>query len=211
MIEKLSKKLSVCFVKNNIIDKECQEVYAYGSELLVSTMISVLIILVLGSILHCFWHTVCILVPFCDIRAYAGGIHANTYSKCIFSFSSGFLLILLGTEYLLDKNFQGWIIFFSLFSVFIIWLVSPVEDHSRPLNDVDSRERYHVKACGRAIFYEIMIQIIYQIWKLQEAVFVASAINSIMLVLVAGILKNKKIGYEPAYRTAYNMGEKGWD
>lgn len=41
-----------------------------------------------------------------------------------------------------------------------------------------------------------MIQIIYQIWKLEEAVFMASAIHAIMFVLVIMLLDKYDCSYD---------------
>ncbi len=110
----------------------------------------------------------------------------------------GFLIILLGTEYLVRAGFQDEMLLCSMMSFLVIWLVSPVEDHSRTLS-VDEQARYKKKARISSFGYEFMVQTIYYIWKPAEALYAASAVNAVALVLILGIVKNKKIGYRPAH------------
>lgn len=198
MIERAAKRIAACCVKNNVIQQEQEGVCAYGMELLIATMCSTAAILGAGLILHRFWDTIFLLVPFYHIRMYAGGIHAETYTKCILSFTVGFLIILLGTEYLVRAGFQDEMLLCSMMSFLVIWLVSPVEDHSRTLS-VDEQARYKKKARISSFGYEFMVQTIYYIWKPAEALYAASAVNAVALVLILGIVKNKKIGYRPAH------------
>ena len=96
MIERTAKRIAVCCVKNNVIQQEQEVVCANGMDLLNATMCSTAAILGAGLILHRFWYTIFLLVPFYHIRMYAGGIHAETYTKCILSFTVGFLMIQIG-------------------------------------------------------------------------------------------------------------------
>ena len=198
MIERTAKRIAVSCAKNNVIQKEQEGVCAYGMELLIATACSTAAILGAGLILHQFLYTIFLLVPFYHIRMYAGGIHAETYTKCILSFTVGFLMILLGTEYLIRAGFQDGLMLCSLMSFLVIWLVSPVEDHSRPLS-VEEQAGYKKKARISALGYESMIQAIYYIWKPAEALYAASAVSAVALVLILGIVKNQRIGYRPAH------------
>lgn len=107
-------------------------------------------------------------------------------------------MILLGTEYLIRAGFQDGLMLCSLMSFLVIWLASPVEDHSRPLS-VEEHTRYNKKARVLTLGYESMVQVIYYIWKPAEALYVASAVSAAALVLILGIVKNKRIGYRPAH------------
>lgn len=107
-------------------------------------------------------------------------------------------MILLGTEYLIRAGFQDGLMLCSLMSFLVIWLASPVEDHSRPLS-VEEHTRYNKKARVLTLGYESMVQVIYYIWKPAEALYVASAVSAAALVLILGIVKNKRIGYQPAH------------
>lgn len=196
MIIEISKKVTDCCVNNHIVSKDEREVYEYGMELLIATIVSTAAIIGLGMLLHRFLYTLLLLIPFYNIRIFAGGIHAETYTKCISSFTVGFLFILLLTEYVISAGFQDWILKGSIMSAFVICLISPVEDRSRPLslseNAVYNRKTRHI-----TIFYALLVYILYSFLHIDEAVYISMAINSVVLVLVLGIIKNRIIGFKP--------------
>ena len=75
MIGKLSLKTAVFFSDNNIISSEDIEAYAYGLEILISTVINfmaaIFIAVLTGEFLA---FTVC-LAAFITLRLHAGGYH----------------------------------------------------------------------------------------------------------------------------------------
>ncbi len=198
MVEKAAKRVVTCCLHNHVIDEERREVYEYGMELFIATIISLGSVLGVGVMLQRFCYTLCLVIPFCHIRVYAGGIHAETYTKCFLSFFAGFLLILLGTEYLVCIGFRNGVMWSSFFSFIIIWLFSPVEDHSRPLNG-NERIKYNEKARIMALIYELTAQIIDYLWQPEEIIYVAAAVHAVAIVLVLGIIKNKRTGFRPVY------------
>lgn len=196
MITDSSKKIVNYLIKENVIGEEDWDVCKYGMELLISTILSTVIILGLGIVLQRFVFTIFLVIPFYSIRGYAGGIHAETYTLCITSFTLGFLFTLLGVEYLINMGLQNYIIYSSFFSAIVICIISPIEDHSRPL-DVTERKLYQKKTCVITLIYTSLVQIAYELWRPMEIVYIAAAINFILLVLLAGVIKNKIIRFQP--------------
>lgn len=198
MIAEVSKKITTSMIENCIIDENEKEVYAYGMELMISTLISTTIILGLGIVLNRFWNTLFLVLPFYCIRIYAGGIHAETYIKCNLSFTVGFLFTLLGTEYIINNKYCKYLIFASLISAVVICLISPIEDHSRLLNQ-EERNKYNKKARISTIIWIILILILYLTEYSTGIPYMASGINAVLVVLLAGIIKNRLIGYKPLH------------
>lgn len=79
MISKLAKGMACFFSDNKIIAAEDSEVYAYGIELLLSTIfnlvVAIIIALISNEFIPCFFN----LTAFVTIRMYAGGYHADTH------------------------------------------------------------------------------------------------------------------------------------
>lgn len=196
MIQGAAKRITKYLITNRIIDNEQQEVCAYGMELLISTVFSTSIILGLALVLRRFWYTLFLLIPFYCIRVYAGGIHADTYTKCTLSFTLGFVVILFGTELFIRQGWGKWVVVASLFSAIAICVLSPVEDHSRRLQP-EERKQFHQKARNVAALFESVVIVVYVFWRPIEIVYVAAAIHTVFLVLIAGIIKNRIIGFPP--------------
>ncbi|WP_069997389.1 accessory gene regulator B family protein [Cellulosilyticum sp. I15G10I2] len=82
MIKTMCEDFSFILVRNRIISEDDREVYIYGLELLVNSLLVVGTILTLGLLLNKILVTVTFLIVFCSIRSYAGGFHASQYWKC---------------------------------------------------------------------------------------------------------------------------------
>lgn len=82
MITKLSTKLTKVLLKRSIVSADDEELYAYGFFMILSYLIFFFIALSIGFILRIPIESVVFYMTFCIIRNYAGGIHANTETKC---------------------------------------------------------------------------------------------------------------------------------
>ncbi len=83
VIGKLSLKTAVFFSDNNIISSEDIEAYAYGLEILISTVINFMAAIFIAFLTGEFLaFTVC-LAAFITLRLNAGGYHAKTHAGCV--------------------------------------------------------------------------------------------------------------------------------
>ena len=82
MIAQLSKRIASFFVHSRVIESENEQVYEYGLELLISTLLNGVIALVLALFSRTLWQCICFLVVFIFLRKSAGGFHAKTHLGC---------------------------------------------------------------------------------------------------------------------------------
>lgn len=85
---KLAKKLAECS------DKEKEEIYIYGVELIISTLFCLVSILLVSSLLSSFTSGLVFISVFVPLRLFTGGYHAATYRKCFIISNLSYLLIL---------------------------------------------------------------------------------------------------------------------
>ena len=83
MIEKISKKIC-CFALNNsmLSDKKYTDIYQYGIEIMISSIIGVMLIILSGVIIKDMKSAIMFLISFMLLRSFCGGYHANNYLKC---------------------------------------------------------------------------------------------------------------------------------
>ena len=62
MIAQLSKRIASFFVHSKVIESENEQVYEYGLELLISTLLNGVIALVLALFSRTLWQCICFLV-----------------------------------------------------------------------------------------------------------------------------------------------------
>ena len=140
MIEKLSKRLTGKLLERNIISEEYYEVYKYGVEIVISSIIGFLLTVAIGTALGMIESSLIYYVIFVSLRKFTGGFHANTYLKCntVFSVVTTFVLLFSKISSLMNLS---WFAFISLYCIAIltfIWL-APVENPNKPIEKKDKK------------------------------------------------------------------------
>lgn len=101
MLYKLSSKLAKKMVRYSENGEE--DVYIYGLELILSTMMIVISILLISHGLSAGNKGFLFIAAFAPLRVFTGGYHAKTYGKCFVISNSLFLLVLF-LEYLMRDH-----------------------------------------------------------------------------------------------------------
>jgi len=132
LIGYLADRITDYFVKEEIISSEDRSVYKYGSEVTISTIVGISVIILIGLIAGQALDSILFLLCFIPVRIYTGGYHADTYLKCNLSFCAVFI------AYLIVKNNIPAQIEFILSAVFIaaslltVFLLAPIENDNKP-------------------------------------------------------------------------------
>jgi len=82
MLRTICEDFSFILVRNRIVSEEDREIYIYGLELILNSLVAIGTIVILGFLLNKVLITAVFLIVFCSIRSYSGGYHANQYWKC---------------------------------------------------------------------------------------------------------------------------------
>ena len=82
MVRKISKKVTNRLLSRNAIKDEDYEIYQYGLEQLLTSILDLLTLLVIGLIMGMIWQGIIFVLSFMLLRKYAGGYHASTPLKC---------------------------------------------------------------------------------------------------------------------------------
>lgn len=142
MVRLLSSRLADFLIENKIVEAEDKEIYIYGYEILISSAIGVALVLILGFLFNLVIETVIFLAEFILIRQSCGGYHANSYLKCILSFMSVFVLVILALNiFLVHYSYLIWIVL-SAMCMSVMMELSPIENINKPLTQkTKSRNR----------------------------------------------------------------------
>lgn len=135
MITTISKRISLFLLKNDVITDEDIEIYQYGFEIIVSTILGTMIVLLIGAVLGMFLLSILYCVIFVLLRQMTGGYHADTYFKC--NLISGILSFgVLGlTRFLSASGLYSWNLHILLlsFSLLVTSVYAPLENPNKPL------------------------------------------------------------------------------
>lgn len=135
MIHRYTKKLAGIYADRGIIQKEDEEIYSYGLEILMSTVFTIAVLLIAGLFLHKGAETLILLLVYCPIRTFAGGYHTDSNLKCITAFILlYFLIISIYTGLTSTEMPKGYMILALVYICnVIILMLAPVESTENPL------------------------------------------------------------------------------
>lgn len=140
-------------------DKQMIEVYKYGIEVTISTLLNVLCVM-LASILLCdILSGIVFLIVHFLIKPFVGGYHATTYFMCNVLFVLVYLIAYFSNNIFLeidDVEFQK-VIFESLFLLSLIPIISlaPVRNKNKPLTDNEAK-KYRIIGISLSILVDLI-------------------------------------------------------
>ena len=132
MITKLSHIIADFFIREKIVPEEQREIYEYGFELSISSVIGIILVLAIGLISGRFWESIVFYIVFCFTRLFTGGFHAPSHLLCKLTFSSILLAVLL-LDWLLHgiEDYYWFVLHF--YSVVIVCQFAPIENPNKEL------------------------------------------------------------------------------
>ncbi len=133
MIQKIAMKTAEKMSEQSIIEAKKICIYAYGLELLFSSLAGVVALIIISAVYGKPFLWIPYLVSFIPLRLSGGGYHARTHFRCIFTFSLLYALVLL-VEGLYTITVREWLIV-CLVNLAIIFLFSPVVAPNKPLKE----------------------------------------------------------------------------
>ena len=180
MIEKISKQITNHLIQKNVIKSETAEVYRYGIELVISTFIGIVLILLCGFIFDMFWLTILYYVIFFTIRQFAGGYHANTYMGCKVVLVISTIVILAITKSLAFLKSYSLImhILLLIFAISTLIQLSPIDSENKHM-DTKQEKRCKLIVSVLSILFAIISLPVYYL-KVECACVIA-----LTLVLIA--------------------------
>lgn len=135
MVSELSQKIVDSLVKKEIILPEQKEIYLFGAEQVITTIINFVTAILLGICFGEILHALFFLIAFMILRSYSGGFHAGTPLKCYLLSVASILAVLSAMKFL---EFNGLIcIGLISFSGAVIYCLAPVDTENKPLDEIE--------------------------------------------------------------------------
>ena len=94
MFKSYASKITSFLIENKEINQDDYEVYKYGFEVLIAFIVNIAIVLSIGLLFNKIFYSIAFLICYCPIRQFAGGYHANNYTKCLLIFILIFIFIM---------------------------------------------------------------------------------------------------------------------
>ncbi len=193
MISKCANVVTDLCVRKMIIQGTEKEVYQYGFELIISTIVNIFWILLIGIIFNRLFLALIGFSIFAWIRTQSGGYHASSYLKCNLSLIIVFGFIMASVRFF--KITDVYFAFFVLAYIYVplfMWQFSPVENLESPL---DSAERSLVKrkVLMRVIICEVVGICGWLFGYNELTVLVLFVHVAVIILIIIEILKRRRL------------------
>lgn len=192
MIYEFSNKISSKLIGKKIIKVDDKEVYTYGFEIIISSLLILIGMVILGIIFRCLLKVIVFILFFCSLRVQAGGYHAKSHWKCFIYFLLSCFLAILISHLLLDFDKNLIIIILVLIeSCIIIITYAPVDTVNKPLGNSE-KVAYKKKSMITVIVQSIIIIAMSIFLNSLESYYMVAAIAVFMESLTVLPIINKK-------------------
>lgn len=173
-------------MRSNVIKEEDAEIYIYGINQILVSVLNVSSALIIGLILGMLLECLVFMVAYIPLRSFAGGYHAKTPERCYFASLLLIVSALLFCKYVpFNLFFYGSVLIISSIACAVL---CPVQDNNKPL-DSDERQRYR-KISIVILLVEIcsLIVIILTVHKHGQIISISIFTEAVMVII--GKVKN---------------------
>ena len=189
MITKLSTLISSKFVEHNIISKSVKDVYRYGIEITISSIIGFVITCLIGLLFRMLMQTMLFYVIFILLRSMTGGYHAKTYLKCnfIFSIITLFIVTFSKAAYEMQISFGILTLLFLPSIAIFIW-IAPVENVNKPIK-AEKRVYWKSISIVTSVLLYLLSLLLYKSQHTLEATVIVITIFSVSILCMIPIIQ----------------------
>lgn len=148
MLNDLSRRFAKLLVENTDNAKSMEEIYVYGIELILSTGLGFLSILILSMIFDELISGVVFICFFSPLRMFVGGYHAETYGKCFIISNISYLCVLMLKKVIWKRTSPYILIVVLIIAAIYIFLKTPVNNENQ---DISIEKQLRSKKISRVL------------------------------------------------------------
>lgn len=136
----LSECVTDFLLRQGIIKNEEKDIYIYGAELIISSIINLSICLFISILFKDFVNGLIFFISFSSLRRFTGGFHSKSFLRCNIIFAIIVVITLLFNMFF--SNIFDYVIatvILIIFSLLSIVLFSPVYNDNKKLTEYERR------------------------------------------------------------------------
>lgn len=130
--------------------------YYFGFQFIYSGILKISVLVTLALAFNTMRSVVFIVLAFTSIRFYAGGVHMDTYARCLFITLAAFIPASLVSKHFcyLFSGYTGIMLILLVFALVLFIFIRHAPENP-PVNQVSEKENTKLKACaiGLLIFW----------------------------------------------------------
>lgn len=187
MLHTLSSNIADFLLSKNCFEKDNLNIYVYGTELIISSVISAVLVFVLSLITNNLLNGFFFYISFNTLRAYTGGLHCKTYLKCNITFVIVFLLCLVSQLYISNYLILTAMMCISFFAILIL---APIENPNKPIIKSD-KIKYKIISVLIYIVHLLSYAVLSKVFEINADMIIVTDFMTSILMLI-GIINNRR-------------------
>lgn len=190
MYKKLSIQITKKLIASKIIPAEDAEIYYYSFEVMLSTFVSLLTIVVWAIIFKQLHNSLYFLAGFFISRTISGGYHANTHTICFLLTQLIFITFLCLVTFVDISNIKLILCMVMIFSNFIILLIAPIDNKNKKFSE-NEYQRYKKKSKVFILISTVMLPFLcLNDFIAEKSFYFCLGVFSVSIMLIFGKAKN---------------------
>lgn len=191
-MDKIASKLVNDLVSLAVIDRRDIDIYRYGLEVLLLSLLQIFSILFIAFFVGNFFETVVYFAAFIPMRLFAGGYHASTRSRCyllsLFVYGIFTIILKICPNYIhLELGLS-----FACISLVAIFFLAPEIHSNRKFDQTDYL--FFKRVCKRIEIIGTFVIIICYLFQKENIVFIISiSLLSEIIAILASKISNIKV------------------
>lgn len=187
LLARLAGKIVNNLVHSNVIKEEDAEIYIYGINQILVSVLNVSSALIIGLLFGTLLEIAVFMAAYIPLRSFAGGYHAKTPLRCYIYSLIMLVIVSMDLKYL---NMEIWGYYAVLSAtVLIVLVLSPVEDRNKPLDEIE--HKVYKKRAMNIAAAEVMVCLALKFVGYDNLfVAVVYSFAALGFMLVAGKVKN---------------------
>ncbi len=158
-MEKISQSITDFICRNlNIYDENMAEIYKYGIEITLSSLINLLIIIICSLLMGDPAAGILFMLVFIFLRSYTGGYHAEAYWRCNVTFAVTYILTFAAAKLLEYLNVSSYAEIFIFILAFIpVLKFAPVRNRHKKLTEEKIKQSRKIAFAVYAFFSALSV------------------------------------------------------
>lgn len=190
MYKKLSIQITRKLIDSKIIPIDDAEIYHYSFEVMISTFVSLLTILVWAIIFKQLHNALYFLVGFFICRTISGGYHADTHKNCFILTQLIFVSFLCFVTFIDISNIKLILCIIMIFSNLIILLIAPIDNKNKKFSE-NEYQRYKKKSKVFVLISTVMLPFLcLNDFIAEKSFYFCLGVFSVSIMLIFGKAKN---------------------
>lgn len=190
MYEQLSKRITAILIRNNIVSEKEKEIYIYSFQIILSSFVSSLFIIIWSLLFKQIFNTIIFFCGFFLCRKFSGGYHAKSQVVCFLFTQTLFIsyLSLITFTNILESKFS--FVLITLFTNIIILTIAPIDNENKPFSKKEKTKFQKKSRILSSINLVIAFISVYFSLFIKEYFCYMLGVFSVSIMLILGKIQN---------------------